>query len=69
LLDVSAMLSLPIEGVSIHHDMKCKEHDTVDINRSNFALGYTRFMNKYKQSFDQVINFEEETCFYLYWLC
>ena len=31
LLDVSTMLSLAIEGVSIHHDMNCKEHDKVDI--------------------------------------
>ena len=69
LLDVSAMLSLPIEGFSIHHDMKCKEHDKIDIDRTNSALGYTRFLTKYKQNFGEVITFEEETCFYLYWLC
>ena len=46
-MDVSAMLSLPVEGVPIHHEMKCKEHCTIDIDRNNSALGYTRFMHKY----------------------
>ena len=68
LLDVSVMLSLPVEGIPIHHDMKCKEHDTIDIDRTNSALGYTRFLTKYKQNFGEVITFEEETCFYLYCL-
>jgi hypothetical protein len=63
------MLSLLIEGISIHHDMKCKEHDKIDIDKTNSALGYTRFLTKYKQNFGEVITFEEETCFYLYWLC
>ncbi len=68
-MDVSAMLSLPIKGVPIHHEMKCKEHCIIDIDKNNSALRYTRFMNKYKQNFGEVITFEEETCFYLYWLC
>ena len=68
-MDVSAMLSLPIKGVPIQHEMKCKEHCTIDIDKNNSALRYTRFMNKYKQNFGEVITFEEETCFYLYWLC
>ena len=68
-MDVFARLSLPIEGVPIHHEMKCKEHCTIDIYRNNSALGYTRFMHKYMQKFDEVITFVEETCFYLYWLC
>ncbi len=63
------MLSLPIKGVSIHHDMNCKEHDKTDIDRTNYALGYTRFLNKYKHNFDEVITLEEKTCFYLYWIC
>jgi hypothetical protein len=69
LMDVSAMLSLPIEGIPIHHEMKCTQHCTIDINTNGAALGYTRFMQKHKKHFDDVITFEEETCFYLFWLC
>ena len=50
IMDVSAMLSLPIEGVPIQHEMKCKEHCTIDIDRNNCALGYTRFMHKYMRN-------------------
>jgi hypothetical protein len=69
LMDVSAMLSLPIEGIPIHHEMKCTQHCTIDIDTNGAALGYTRFMQKHKKHFDDVITFEEETSFYLFWLC
>ena len=69
LMDVSTMLSLPIEGVPIHHEMNCTQSSTIDIDTNGSALGYTRFMQKYKKHFDEVITFEEETCFYLFWLC
>ena len=63
------MLSLPIEGIPIHHEMKCKQHCTIDIDKNHSALGYTQFMQKHMKIFGDVINFEEETCFYLFWLC
>ena len=44
LMDVSTMLSLPIEGILVHHEMKCKQHSTIDIDTKGSALGYTRFM-------------------------
>ena len=68
LMDVSAMLSLPIEGILVHHEMKCKQHCTIDIDKNHSTLGYTHFMQKYMQNFGEAITFEEETCFYLYWL-
>ena len=68
LMDVSAMLSLPIEGIPIHHGMKCKQHSTIDIDTKGTALGYTRFMQTYKKHSTEAITFEEETCFYLFWL-
>ena len=48
LMDVSTMLSLPIEGIPIHHGMKCKQHSTIDIDTKGTALAYTRFMQTYK---------------------
>jgi hypothetical protein len=69
LMDVSAMLSLPIEGIPIHHEMKCTQYSTIDLDTNGSALGYTRFMQKHKKHFDEAITFEEETCFYLFWLC
>ena len=63
------MLSLPIEGILVHHEMKCKQHSTIDIDTKGSALGYTRFMQTYKKHSDEAITFEEETCFYLLWLC
>jgi hypothetical protein len=69
LMDVFAMLSLPIEGIPIHHGMKCKQHSTIDIDTKGNALGYTRFMQTYKKHSTEDITFEEETCFYLFWLC
>ena len=69
LMDVSAMLSLPIEGIPIHHGMKCKQHSTIDIDTKGTALGYTKFMQTYKKHSTEDITFEEETCFYLFWLC
>ena len=63
------MLSLPIEGIPIHHEMKCTQYSTIDIDTNGSALGYTRFMQKHKKHFDEVITFEEEACFYLFWLC
>jgi hypothetical protein len=67
-MDVSAMLTLPIKGIPIHHEMKCKQHCTIDIDKNHSALGYTRFMQKHMKNFGDVITFEEETCFYLFWL-
>jgi hypothetical protein len=69
LMDISTMLSLPIEGIPIHHEMKCKQHCTIDIDKNHYALGYTRFMQKHMRNFGDIITFEEETCFYLFWLC
>jgi hypothetical protein len=69
LMDIFAMLSLPIKGIPIHHEMKCTQFSTIDIYTNGFALGCTRFMQKYKKHFDEVITFEDETCFYLFWLC
>ena len=68
-MDVSAMLSLPIEGIPIHHEMKCTQYSTIDLDTNGSTLGYTRFMQKHKKHFDDVITFKEETCFYLFWLC
>ena len=69
LMDVSAMLSFPIESIPIHHEMKCKQHCTIDIDKNNSTLGYSHFTQKHMQNFGDVITFEEETCFYLFWLC
>ena len=51
LMDFSAILSLPIEGISIHHEMKCTQFSTIDIDTNGFAIVYTRLMQKYKKTF------------------
>jgi hypothetical protein len=65
-MDVSAMFSLPIEGIPIHHGMKCIQHSTIEIDTKGTALAYTKFMQKYKKHSIEPITFEEETCFYLF---
>jgi hypothetical protein len=45
-MDVSAILSLPIEGTPIHHEMKCTQYCTIDIDTNGATLGYTRFYAK-----------------------
>ena len=60
LMDVFAMLSLPIEGIPIHHEMKCKQHCTIDIDKNHAALGYTRFMQKHMQNFGDVITLKKK---------
>ena len=35
LMDVSAMLSLPIKGIPIHHGMKCQQQPAIDIDRKS----------------------------------
>ena len=69
LMDVFAMLSLPIEGIPIHHEMKCQQQPAIDLDTHGTALAYTKFMQKYKKHSTEPITFEEETCFYLFWLC
>ena len=69
LMDVSAMLSLPIKGIPIHHGMKCQQQPAIDIDTHGTTLTYTKFMQKYKKHSTDLITFEEETCFYLFWLC
>ena len=46
LMDVSAMLSLPIEGIPIHHGMKCTQHCIIEIDTKGTTLAYTKFMQK-----------------------
>ena len=49
--------------------MKCTQHSTIEIDTKRTTLAYTKFMQKYKKHSTEPITFEEETCFYLFWLC
>jgi hypothetical protein len=69
LYDVFAMLGLPSDGIAIHHDFEFKYSETVVIDKTEPALAYTRFLAKHRKTGDAIITFEEEVCFYLYWLC
>ena len=52
-----------------HHEMKCQQQPAIDLDTHGTALAYTKFMQKYKKHSTEPITFEEETCFYLFWLC